>query len=597
MPAAPPDFTIIMPTRNHARWIEAAVRSVLEQDFRGRVELVVFDALSDDATPQILERYRDRLTWRREADAGQVDAINRGLREARGEIVAWLNSDDLYLPGALARVHAAFAADSALDFVYGDVLEIAEDGRIMTPNPFTEDCDAARYFYSHNYICQPTVFVRRRVIERVGLLRPDLRWLMDYEWFTRFFRTGLRGLRLRHFLAANRDHPATKTNSGGLARWWETIAVRAAIPGPMMVARRSTWIYSLEYVIKALNAAGWAAPAARPVDQRNFRQRLVDRLNARLVRLVQARSFDDIVRRYGRDIAPHGANVADLWSPSVARAFQPVPVSAPSAPDSRLSPPDTPLPTPSPMPAITPLEPVLAQAYPHLVIEMHDALRALLFPKLLGAKGRLPLLAKLIGTGIGEAMYLLDALHASLADAGDICEFGVAQGATSALLANEIRHTNKRLWLYDSFAGLPKPSAQDQLKDDIFNLGSIERYEGEMRCDSAEVEFRLAQIGFPKDRYVVRAGWVHETLRDDNGPAAVSCAYVDFDFYEPILHTLDYLDRHLTTNGRIVVDDYDHFSTGAKTAVDEFVRKTGGRFELIKPLPFAGAFCILHRTP
>ncbi|HWA85176.1 MAG TPA: glycosyltransferase [Opitutus sp.] len=587
-------FTIVMPTRNHARWIESAVRSVLDQDFPGSVELVVFDALSDDATPQILERYRDRLTWRRERDAGQVDAINRGLREARGEIVAWLNSDDLYLPDALARVHAAFGADPALDFVYGDVLEINEDGRIMTPNPFTEDCDAARYFYSHNYICQPTVFVRRRVIERVGFLRDDLRWTMDYEWFTRFFRAGLRGLRLKHFLAANRDHPETKTNSGGLARWGETLSVRTPIPGPPLIGRRSTWIYSLEYVIKSLNAAGWAAPADLPPGKRHFRQRILDRLNARLVRLVQARSFDDIIRRYARDIAPHGANVADLWrkaAPARNRSAAPDrdgPGSPPSAPDSQPSPAFA-------MPAITPLAPVLERAYPHLVIEMHDALRALLFPKLPGIQGRLPLMAKLIGTGIGEAMYLLGELHASMADAGDICEFGVAQGATSALLANEIRATPKKLWLYDSFAGLPKPSTHDQLKDDIFNLGSIERYEGEMRCDSAEVEFRLAQIGFPKDRYLIRAGWVHETLRDDNGPAAVSFAYVDFDFYEPILHTLDHLDRHLTPNGRIVVDDYDHFSTGAKTAVDEFIQKTAGRFELVKPLPFAGAFCILRR--
>ena len=101
MPEPRPDFTIVMPTRNHARWIEQAVRSVLDQDFSGRVELLVFDALSDDGTAEILQRYKDRIAWRRAADRGQVDAINRGLTEARGEIVAWLNSDDYYLPGAI----------------------------------------------------------------------------------------------------------------------------------------------------------------------------------------------------------------------------------------------------------------------------------------------------------------------------------------------------------------------------------------------------------------------------------------------------------------------------------------------------------------
>ena len=570
-----PTFTIIMPTRNQAQWIEQAVRSVLDQNFSGRVELIVFDALSDDATSEILEHYRDRISWRRAADTGQVDAINRGLAEARGEIVAWLNSDDLYLPDAFARVQAAFAVDPALDFVYGDVLEVNEDGRIMTPNPFTEDCDAARYFCSHNFICQPTVFMRRHVQARVGPLRHDLRWFMDYEWFTRFFKAGLRGLRLKHFLAANRDHPATKTNSGGLARWREAMRVFSANPGPFVLTRQSIWIYSLEYVIKSLNAAGWAAPADLPPEKRNPRQRIVDRLNAWLMRLVQPRSFDDVIRRFGTDIAPHGANVADLWRHT--------PPAAPPTP-----------PISSAMPAIVPLAPELTQAYPNLVTQMHDALRQLMFPRLPAVAGRVELMAKLLGTGIPEAMYVLSELHETLGDAGDVCEFGVAQGATSALLANELRPTNKTLWLYDSFAGLPKPSGKDTLKDDIFRLGSIERYEGEMRCDAAEARHRLTEIGVEPERYSIHAGWVQDTLRDNIGPASVCFAYVDFDFYEPIAYTLDYLGRHLTPNGRIVVDDYDFFSTGAKTAVDEFVQRHPN-YELVMPAAFAGAFCLLRR--
>lgn len=243
----------------------------------------------------------------------------------------------------------------------------------------------------------------------------------------------------------------------------------------------------------------------------------------------------------------------------------------------------------------SPLEPNTLLKYPPLVREMHDALRTLLFPSLPICAGRTELLAKLLGTGIGEAMYVLSELHAAIGDDGDVCEFGVAQGATSALLANELRAINKTLWLYDSFSGLPKPSAKDQLKDDIFGLGSIERYEGEMRCDSSEVQARLARIGFAADRYRIRAGLVHETLTEQNGPAHVCFAYVDFDFYEPIAHALDYLDRHLSPNGRIVVDDYDFFSTGAKTAVDEFVQRHDGRYVLTQPHAFAGKFCLLRR--
>lgn len=245
---------------------------------------------------------------------------------------------------------------------------------------------------------------------------------------------------------------------------------------------------------------------------------------------------------------------------------------------------------------MTPLEPNTQLKYAPLVGELHEALRTLLFPSLPPCPGRTELLAKLLGTGISEATYVLASLHAALADDGDVCEFGVAQGATSALLANEIRATRKTLWLYDSFTGLPKPSPKDQLKDDIFGLGAIDRYEGEMRCDASEVEARLTQIGIPAERYRIRAGLVRDTLTEQNGPAAVCFAYVDFDFYEPIADALSYLSRHLTPNGRIVVDDYDFFSTGAKTAVDEFVAREAGRFELSLPHPFAGKFCLLRRT-
>lgn len=310
-----PRFTIVMPTYNHGRWIETALRSIFDQG-EPSVEVLVMDALSTDDTPQILERYRDRITWHRRKDNGQADAINQGFAAARGEIVAWLNSDDTYLPGAFARVQAAFDADPTLDFVYGDALEINEEGVILTPNLFTEDCSRDRFYFSHDYICQPTLFLRRSAREKVGELRPDLRWFLDYQWLTRVFALGLRGRRLPHFLAANRDHPNTKTNSGGLQRWREIMGVLASTPppGPFVLARRCIWIYSLEYLIKTVNAASWgAAPDSAPRIQR-ARAALLARLNAWFMRLVQPRSFADIVQRYEREIVPHGRTTAELWA-------------------------------------------------------------------------------------------------------------------------------------------------------------------------------------------------------------------------------------------------------------------------------------------
>jgi glycosyltransferase involved in cell wall biosynthesis len=312
-----PRFSIVVPTYNHARWIDTALRSILDQGVDG-VEILVMDAVSTDGTAEILAGYGDRIVWHRRPDRGQADAINQGMALARGEIVAWLNSDDTYLPGALRRVDAAFAAEPELDFVYGDALEIDEEGTILTPNLFTEDCSRDRFYFSHDYICQPTLFLRRRRLPAIGPLRVDLRWFLDYQWITRFFAAGLRGRRLPHFFAANRDHPSTKTNSGGFRRWWEIMGVLASTPppGPFLLARRCVWIYSLEYVIKTLNAATWGNSPDSSRDSREARTAILNTLNRWFMRLVSPRSFNDIVSRYHRDIAVHGRTTRAVWAAS-----------------------------------------------------------------------------------------------------------------------------------------------------------------------------------------------------------------------------------------------------------------------------------------
>ena len=304
-----PYFTIVMPTYNQGEFIETAVLSVLGQQ-GSDAELVVYDALSTDATPTILERYRDRLTWIREKDRGMVDAINKGLSAAPGEVLAWLNSDDAYLPGALAHVRAAFEADPGLDFLYGDALEIDAAGRIFTPNQFTEECTRERYLHSHNFICQPTMFFRRRVLDKVGPLREDLLWTMDYEWFARFFLRGLRGRLLPRFLAANRDYPVTKTNTGGSTRYREMLAIHRLRPGRPLLTRRSFWIYTAEAVIKGVNA--WRDRLPGTLRARALNQ--VSRLSGNLfLRFVNPRRRDEIIRRFHSDIAPGGATIQDQW--------------------------------------------------------------------------------------------------------------------------------------------------------------------------------------------------------------------------------------------------------------------------------------------
>jgi O-methyltransferase len=208
-------------------------------------------------------------------------------------------------------------------------------------------------------------------------------------------------------------------------------------------------------------------------------------------------------------------------------------------------------------------------------------------------EGRSELLAQLLGTQLSEAVYVINYLHQSLRLPGDVCEFGVAQGATSALLANEIRHTDKLLWLFDSFEGLPKPTKKDKLIHDIFSLGAIEKYTGTMAYGVDEVLARLRAISYPPGRVKIVPGFIEETISRVDLPERVCFAYVDFDFYEPILITLNYLNEHLSKGGSIVVDDYGFFSSGAGTAVDEFLAAHWSEYDLVLPDKSAGHFAIL----
>jgi len=210
------------------------------------------------------------------------------------------------------------------------------------------------------------------------------------------------------------------------------------------------------------------------------------------------------------------------------------------------------------------------------------------------------LLARLLGTPPSEAYFIIHAIAQCKALEGDICEFGVAQGETSALMANEIvQSTTKKLHLFDSFEGLPKPTEKDQLKDDIYELGSMGAYAGEMACPEDMVRARMQAISFPSNRFIIHQGFIEQLIHNDkNLPKAVCFAYVDFDFYEPIKVTLEFLHTVMPTGAMIVVDDYNFFSTGAKTAVDEFVEEKNSSkalYKLFVPDERYGFFSVLTK--
>lgn len=209
---------------------------------------------------------------------------------------------------------------------------------------------------------------------------------------------------------------------------------------------------------------------------------------------------------------------------------------------------------------------------------------------------RLRLLGQLLGTPVPEAYAIIQAIAATADVPGDVCELGVAQGATSVLIANEIALTGKALHLFDSFEGLPAPTSADTLKDDPEHLGSIEAYAGMWAYPRDLVVARLRAIGFPDARVHIHEGFVDAILAAGDGlPETVSCAYLDFDFYEPIRDGLAFLDGVISPGGIIAVDDYDFFSTGVKRAVDEFLDARAASYELDVADPVFGHYATLRR--
>ena len=212
-----PRVSVVMPSYNHARFLPAAIESVLSQEYSA-FELIVIDGGSDDGSVDILASYGDRLRFVSERDHGQAVAINRGFTLARGELLGWLNSDDLLMPGVLPRVVRVFDEHPAADFVYGRGWDVDESGRIIEETGVLH-FDLWRLIHQRNFIHQPSCFFRRGLFERAGPIDESLNYVMDWDLWIRF--AGARGLQVDDFWSCNRVYPGNKTQSGEFRRWAE----------------------------------------------------------------------------------------------------------------------------------------------------------------------------------------------------------------------------------------------------------------------------------------------------------------------------------------------------------------------------------------
>lgn len=179
-----PLVTIVTPSFNQAPFLPATIESVLGQDYPA-IEYIVIDGGSTDESVAIITRYADRLAaWRTEPDSGQTEAINKGFALAHGEILAWLNSDDVYRPGAVRQAVAYLQAHPDVGMVYGDADYIDEEGRDIGRFPAAAT-DYRRLRRGYVHIPQQSAFFHARLWRMLGPLDPSFYFAMDYDLWVR----------------------------------------------------------------------------------------------------------------------------------------------------------------------------------------------------------------------------------------------------------------------------------------------------------------------------------------------------------------------------------------------------------------------------
>jgi len=205
-----PLVSIVTPSYNQGKYLEQTIQSVLGQDY-ARIEYIVVDGTSTDNSIEIIKKHADRLAgWVSEKDSGQGEAINKGLARAQGDIVAWLNSDDYYLPGTISAAVKVFEENPDVVMVYGDMLAVDEHGQTINVLKYKQL--SFQDLLCFQIIGQPSVFFRREVLEQTGELDTTFHFLLDHHLWIRIAQQG-RILHVPRLWSAARYHAEAKNRA------------------------------------------------------------------------------------------------------------------------------------------------------------------------------------------------------------------------------------------------------------------------------------------------------------------------------------------------------------------------------------------------
>jgi glycosyltransferase involved in cell wall biosynthesis len=212
-----PLVSIVTPSFNQASFIYEALRSVQTQDY-SKYEHQVIDGMSTDGTVKLLQNLsnfpgKNKIVWSSEKDKGQSEALNKGFRRVKGDIVGWLNSDDRYLPGCFAHIVQAFEQNPNVDIIYGDYRIIDQSGNVIKIKREIEFSKFVLLYHRVLYIPTTATFFRSRIFKEENWLEESLQYAMDLELFIRLARKGYRFKHISRVLADFRLQPSSKTCS------------------------------------------------------------------------------------------------------------------------------------------------------------------------------------------------------------------------------------------------------------------------------------------------------------------------------------------------------------------------------------------------
>ena len=261
LPAARlPLVSIVVPCKDHARFIMAAIESILSQDYPN-IECIVVDGSSSDATLDILRLYENRITWQSRPDRGPFDAINEGWQQSKGEIIAWLNADDILEAGAVRVAVAHLLARPDLDVVYGYCGALDERGNLFDLYTAADWDLRTAVLYCDHIINQAASFMRRSAVEAVGWLTPA--WCHDHDLWLRMAANGCVFERIPVHLASALVWPANVGNVPSITapqkialtkRFFDLPNVPADIVPLKRRAMSNSYLRGLYYVLPRLRS-------------------------------------------------------------------------------------------------------------------------------------------------------------------------------------------------------------------------------------------------------------------------------------------------------------------------------------------------------